>query len=62
MVARMEPDVSHLTVFGCKAFAHVPDEKRTKLESKSMPCVFLRYYEGTKKSFDVSKNQENHQK
>jgi hypothetical protein len=43
-----KPDVSHLRVFGCKAFAHVPDEKRTKLESKSMPCVFLRYYEGTK--------------
>jgi hypothetical protein len=33
-------DVSHLKVFGCKAFAHVPDEKRTELKSKSMPCVF----------------------
>jgi hypothetical protein len=22
-----KPDVSHLRVFGCKAFAHVPDEK-----------------------------------
>jgi hypothetical protein len=43
-----KPDVSHLRVFGCKAFAHVPDEKRTKLQSKSMPCVFLGYYEGTK--------------
>ncbi len=43
-----KPDVSHLRVFGCKAFAHVPDEKRTKLESKSMPCVLLGYYEGTK--------------
>jgi hypothetical protein len=42
------PNVSHLRVFGCKAFAHVLDEKRTKLESKSMPCVFLGYYEGTK--------------
>jgi hypothetical protein len=41
-------DVSHLRVFGCKAFAHVPDEKRSKLESKSMPCAFLGYYEGTK--------------
>jgi len=40
--------VSHLRVFGCKGFAHVPDEKRTKLESKSIPCVFLGYYEGTK--------------
>jgi hypothetical protein len=37
-----------LRVFGCKAFAHIPDEKRSKLESKSMPCVFLGYCEGTK--------------
>jgi hypothetical protein len=43
-----KPNVSHLKVFGCKPFAHVLDEKRTKLESKSMPCVFLGYYEGTK--------------
>ncbi len=43
-----KPNVSHLKVFGCKAFAHVLDEKRTKLESKFMPCVFLGYYEGTK--------------
>ncbi len=41
-------DVSHLRVFGCKAFAHIPNEKRSKLESKSMPCVFLGYCEGTK--------------
>ncbi len=40
--------MSHLRVFGCKTFAHVSDEKKTKLESKSMPCVFLGYYEGTK--------------
>jgi len=33
-------DVFHLRVFGCKAFTHVSNEKRTKLESKSMPCVF----------------------
>jgi len=43
-----KPDVFHLRVFGCKAFAHVLDEKRTKLESKSIPYVFLGYYEGTK--------------
>jgi len=43
-----KPHVSHLRVFGCKAFAHVLDENRTKLESKFMPCVFLGYYEGTK--------------
>ncbi len=39
--------MSHLRVFCCKAFAHVPDEKRTKLEFKSMPCVFLGYYGST---------------
>ncbi len=38
----------HLKVFGYKAFAHVLDEKRTKLESKSIPCVLLGYYEGNK--------------
>jgi hypothetical protein len=43
-----KPDVSHLKVFSCKAFAHIPNEKRSKLESKSMPCVFLGYYEGIK--------------
>jgi hypothetical protein len=43
-----KPNVSHLRIFGCKAFAHVLNEKRTKLESKSMPSVFLGYYEGTK--------------
>jgi hypothetical protein len=44
----VKPDVSHLRVFGCKAFAHIPDEKRNKLEPKSIPCVFLGYCEGTK--------------
>jgi hypothetical protein len=43
-----KPDVSHLRVFGYKAFAHIPDEKRSKLKSKSMPCVFLGYCEATK--------------
>jgi hypothetical protein len=41
-------DVYHLRVFNCKTYAHIPDEKRSKLKSKSIPCVFLGYYEGTK--------------
>ncbi len=40
--------MSHLKVFGCKAFAYVPNEKRTKLKFKSMSCVFLGYCESTK--------------
>jgi hypothetical protein len=32
-------NVSHLRVFGCKTYAHILDERRSKLESKSIPCV-----------------------
>jgi hypothetical protein len=37
-----------MKVFGCKTYAHILDEKRSKLESKSTPCVFLGYCEKTK--------------
>jgi hypothetical protein len=43
-----KPDVSHLRVFGCKTFVHIPNEKRSKLEPKSIPCVFLGYCEKSK--------------
>ncbi len=45
---RTKLNVSHLRVFGCKTYAHILDEKKSKLESKSIPCVFLGYCEGTK--------------
>ena len=32
---------SHLKVFECKTFVHVPKEQRSKLDSKSTPCIFL---------------------
>ena len=34
---------SYLKVFGCKAFFHVPKEQRSKLDSKSTPCIFVGY-------------------
>ena len=34
---------SHLKVFGCKAFVHVPKEQRSKLDNKSTPCIFVGY-------------------
>ena len=34
---------SHLRVFGCKAFMHIQKEQRTKLDDKSMPCIFVGY-------------------
>ena len=34
---------SHLKVFGCKAFMHVPKEQRSKLDDKATPCIFIKY-------------------
>lgn len=35
--------LQHLRVFGFKGFVHVHSQKRTKLESKAVPCIFLGY-------------------
>jgi hypothetical protein len=37
-----------LKVFGCIAYAHVQDEKKRKLDDKSVKCIFVGYYEDTK--------------
>jgi hypothetical protein len=38
-----KPDVSHLRVFGCITYVHVPDEKRSKLDPKAEKCIFIGY-------------------
>lgn len=43
-----KPSLSHLRVFGCDAYVHVPKEKRTKLDSKSEKCIFIGYKDGLK--------------
>ncbi|GLJ29753.1 hypothetical protein SUGI_0587340 [Cryptomeria japonica] len=43
-----KPSLRHLRVFGCEAYAHVPKEKRTKLENKAMKCIFIGYSYGVK--------------
>ena len=42
------PDVSHLRVFGCIAYAHIPDQRRSKLDDKSYPCIFIGYDQRSK--------------
>eukprot|EP00253_Pinus_taeda_P024268 PITA_24268 len=37
-----KPSLSHLRVFGCDAYVHVLKDKRTKLDSKSAKCIFIR--------------------
>eukprot|EP00253_Pinus_taeda_P026886 PITA_26886 len=43
-----KPSLSHLRVFGCDAYVHVPKENRTKLDSKSEKCIFIGYKDGLK--------------
>ena len=44
----MNHSVSHLKVFGCVAYAHVPNEMRRKLDKKGHKCIFVSYLEDTK--------------
>ena len=37
------PSVSHLHVFGCIAYVHVPKAKRRTLDAKSIPMIFTGY-------------------
>ena len=43
-----KPSMSYLKVFGCIAYAKVPNAWRMKLEAKAMKCLFLEYCEGTR--------------
>ena len=38
-----KPDVSHLRIFGCTAYMHVPKETRKKWDSKTKKCTFVGY-------------------
>ena len=38
-----KPDISHLKIFGCIAYVHVPNELRSKLDSKAEKCIFIGY-------------------
>ncbi|KAJ1530288.1 hypothetical protein ONE63_005209 [Megalurothrips usitatus] len=41
-------DVSHLRIFGCDAYAHIPKEKRGKLDPKAERYIFPGYCEKSK--------------
>ena len=55
----LKPAVDHFKVFGCIAYAHIPDAKRKKLDDKSVKCVFLGVSEPSKsyKLFNPATNQ-----
>ena len=54
-----KPSVSHLRVFGCRAFAHVPKDERGKLDQKAKSCILVGYGEETKgyRLYDANKKK-----
>eukprot|EP00253_Pinus_taeda_P018754 PITA_18754 len=40
--------VTHMKVFGCVAYAHIPDQQRKKLDSKGEKFIFIGYSEESK--------------
>ena len=40
-----KPKISHLIIFGYRAFAYIPKDERRKLDAKSIECVFVGYYD-----------------
>jgi hypothetical protein len=44
-----KPNVSHLRIFGCISYVHVPDENRSKLDPKVEECIFIEYSSKQKK-------------
>jgi hypothetical protein len=43
-----KPEVSHLKIFGCPVFIHIPKEKRNKLEPSGKKGIFVGYCEVSK--------------
>ena len=43
-----KPSVSHLRIFGCIAYAQVPETKRKKLDDRGEKCIFTGYSEELK--------------
>jgi hypothetical protein len=43
-----KPEVSHLKIFGCPIFIHIPKEKKNKLEPSGKKGIFVGYYEVSK--------------
>jgi hypothetical protein len=48
MFSGNNPKVSHLKIFGCPVFVHVPKEKRTKLDPSEKKGIFVGYCEVSK--------------
>jgi hypothetical protein len=41
----VKPSVKQLRIFGCKAYVHIPKEKRKKLDEQGIEAIFVGYSE-----------------
>jgi hypothetical protein len=48
MFTRNKPEVSHLKIFDCLVFTHIPKEKRNKLDPSGKKGIFVGYCEVSK--------------
>lgn len=54
---KKEINLKHLQTFGCMAYKHIPDEKRTKLEDKSEECIMIGYAPCGYRLFSIKENK-----
>ena len=47
-----KPKVSHLRIFGCSVYIHIPKEKRTKLDPFGRKGIFVGYSD-TSKAYQI---------
>ena len=40
-----KPHVGHVRIWGCRAYAAIPKERRTKFDSKSRDCILVGFYD-----------------
>ena len=54
-----KPNVNHLHVFGCSAYAHISKEERSKMDPKAKKSIFLGYGIGFKgyRLFDIDTSE-----
>ena len=47
-----KPEVSHLRIFGCPVYIHIPKKKRTKLDPSGKKGIFIGYND-TSKAYQI---------
>jgi hypothetical protein len=43
-----KPSITHLKVFGCEAYVHVPKENKSKIDNTHEKCIYVGYKDGLK--------------